>query len=398
MHQWNNDQFAAVPKRIFMTESSKPETDFDPSQSYEEILSTPQAQRSHTSAPLDLVGRMSDELPEDYDPDPTEVVRSRRPPVTLESLIADIKADADKLARDRAALGDVKILARAVKELRYAFKIFTPYRKHRKVTVFGSARLKPEHPSYQQSVEFGRRMAELGWMVLTGAGGGIMEGAHVGAGREMAMGVNIMLPFEQAANPIIMNDHKLINLKYFFTRKLLFVKEVSAIALFPGGFGTQDECFEALTLVQTGKHELMPIVCVDEPNNDYWQKWKQYLEHELLAEELISPEDLSLFRVTNNVEVAVQEILHFFRAFHSMRFVHGRLVLRLNLPVSDDLLTRLNDEFSDLLESGRIERVEPHRLERDEPETLELPRLGLNFDRKKVGRLRQMVDVINQEA
>ena len=373
--------------------------EFDPSQSFQEILSIPLVEQSRGTAPQDLAGRMSDEVPDDiFDPDPTEFVRKPRPPVTLESLIAEIKQNADKLVRDNAALGDVKILARALKELRYAFKIFTPYRQHRKVTVFGSARTKPDHPSYLQSVEFGRRMAALGWMVLTGAGGGIMEGAHVGAGRDMAMGVNIMLPFEQFANPIIHNDHKLINLKYFFTRKLLFVKEVSAIALFPGGFGTQDECFETLTLVQTGKHELMPIVCVDDPANDYWGKWKRYLQDELLSEGLISPEDLSLFKVTNNVDSAIEEILHFFRTYHSMRFVRGRLVLRLNLPVSDDLLTRLNDEFSNLLESGRIERATAHRLESDEPDARDLPRLTLNFDRKKVGRLRQMVDVLNNEA
>lgn len=373
--------------------------EIDPSQSYQEILSTPAHELIRSVAPLDLSARMADELPDDFfEADPTEVVRTPRPPVTLESLIAEIKLNADKLARDNAALGDVKILARALKELRYAFKVFTPYRQHRKVTVFGSARLKPDHPSYQQSVEFGRRMAALGWMVLTGAGGGIMEGAHVGAGRDMAMGVNIMLPFEQAANPIIAKDHKLINLKYFFTRKLLFVKEVSAIALFPGGFGTQDECFETLTLVQTGKHELMPIVCIDEPNNDYWQKWRRYLVEELLSAELISPEDLSLFKVTNSVDEAIHEILHFFRAFHSMRFVRGQLMLRLRLPVSDQLLQRLNDEFGDLLESGRIERATAHRLESDEPDALELPRLLLHFDRKKVGRLRQMVDLINNEA
>lgn len=382
-----------------MTDRPKTPDEFDPSQSFQEILSTPLEEHSRAMAPQDLAARMADELPDDvFDPDPTEVIRQPRPPVTMESLIAGIKQDADKLARDNAALGDVKILARALKELRYAFKIFTPYRQHRKVTVFGSARTKPDHPSYQQSVDFGRRMAALGWMVLTGAGGGIMEGAHVGAGRDMAMGVNIMLPFEQAANPIILNDHKLINLKYFFTRKLLFVKEVSAIALFPGGFGTQDECFETLTLVQTGKHELMPIVCVDDPANDYWQKWRRYLADELLSEGLISPEDLSLFKVTNSVDAAIEEILHFFRAYHSMRFVRGQLILRLNLPVSDDLLTRLNDEFSDLLESGRIERATAHRLESDEPEAIQLPRLTLNFDRKKVGRLRQMVDVLNNEA
>lgn len=382
-----------------MTDRPKAPDEFDPSQSFQEMLSSPLEEQSRAMAPLDLAARMADELPDDvFDPEPTEFIRHPRPPVTLESLIAGIKQDADKLARDNAALGDVKILARVLKELRYAFKIFTPYRQHRKVTVFGSARTKADHPSYQQSVDFGRRMAALGWMVLTGAGGGIMEGAHVGAGRDMAMGVNIMLPFEQAANPIIFNDHKLINLKYFFTRKLLFVKEVSAIALFPGGFGTQDECFETLTLVQTGKHELMPIVCVDDSTNDYWQKWRRYLVDELLSEGLISPEDLSLFKVTNSVDAAIEEILHFFRAYHSMRFVRGQLILRLNLPVSDDLLTRLNDEFSDLLEAGRIERATAHRLESDEPDALQLPRLTLNFDRKKVGRLRQMVDVLNNEA
>jgi uncharacterized protein (TIGR00730 family) len=382
-----------------MTDRPRSPDEFDPTQSFQGILSSPLEEAARVLAPQDLMGRMADELPDDiFDPDPNDLVRQPRPRVTLESLIAEIKQDADKLARDNAALGDVKILARALKELRYAFKIFTPYRQHRKVTVFGSARTKPDHPSYQQSVEFGRRMAALGWMVLTGAGGGIMEGAHVGAGRDMAMGVNIMLPFEQAANPIILNDHKLINLKYFFTRKLLFVKEVSAIALFPGGFGTQDECFETLTLVQTGKHELMPIVCVDDPANDYWQKWRRYLQDELLSEGLISPEDMSLFKVTNNVDEAIEEILHFFRAYHSMRFVRSQLIVRLNLPVSDDLLTRLNDEFADLLESGRIERTTAHRLESDERESLELPRLSLNFDRKKVGRLRQMVDVINNEA
>ena len=382
-----------------MTDRTRPPDELDPSQSFQEILSSPLEELSRAAAPQDLAARMADELPDDaFDLDPTESIRHSRSPVTMESLIAEIKQNADKLARDNAALGDVKILARALKELRYAFKIFTPYRQHRKVTVFGSARTKREHPSYQQSVEFGRRMAALGWMVLTGAGGGIMEGAHVGAGREMAMGVNIMLPFEQSANPIIDKDHKLINLKYFFTRKLLFVKEVSAIALFPGGFGTQDECFETLTLVQTGKHELMPIVCVDDPGNGYWQKWRRYLQDELLSEGLIAPEDLSLFKVTNSVDAAIDEILHFFRAYHSMRFVRGKLILRLNLPVSDDLLTRLNDEFTDLLESGRIERATAHRLESDEPEALALPRLTLNFDRKKVGRLRQMVDLLNDEA
>jgi len=342
---------------------------------------------------------MSDEIPSEFaDGTPIDTRQNARTPITQQSLIDEIKATADKLGRDNAAIGDIKILARVLKELRYAFKVFTPYRRHHKVTVFGSARLKPEHPSYQQSVDFGRKMAELGWMVLTGAGGGIMEGAHVGAGREMSMGLNIMLPFEQSANPIIDQDPKLISLKYFFTRKLLFVKEVGAIALFPGGFGTQDEGFEALTLVQTGKHELMPIVCVDEPNDDYWSKWRRYIHEELEIPSLISPEDLSLFKVTNSVDEAIEEILHFYRAYHSMRFIRNKLVLRLNREISDELLMRLNDEFSSLVESGRIERTTAHKLELDEPDFLSLPRITLDFDRKKVGRLRQMVDVINDNA
>ena len=350
-------------------------------------------------SPQGLPAPNANEIPDDvFDPDPTEFIRQPRSPVTLESLIAEIKLTADKLARDNAALGDVKILARVLKELRYAFKVFTPYRQHRKVTVFGSARLQPDHPSFQQSVEFGRRMAQLGWMVLTGAGGGIMEGAHIGAGRDMAMGVNIMLPFEQSPNSVIAADPKLINLKYFFTRKLLFVKEVGAIALFPGGFGTQDECFEALTLVQTGKHELLPIVCLDDPNDDYWTKWRRYITDELERPGLIATEDLSLFKVTNSVDAAVEEILHFYRVYHSMRFVRGKLVLRLNQEVSDELLARLNTEFTDLLESGRIDRATAHKLESDDTHALTLPRLLLHFDRKKVGRLRQMVNLINDEA
>jgi hypothetical protein len=181
-------------------------------------------------------------LPTEHAPDATGIAR----------LIDEIKETADKFARDNASRGDLKLVSRALKELRYAFKVFTPFRRQRKVTVFGSARLQPDHPIYEQAVEFGRLMAKAGWFVVTGAGGGIMEAAHVGAGRDMSMGLNIMLPFEQSANYVINDDAKLVNLKYFFTRKLLFVKEVHAVAMFPGGFGTLDELFETLTLIQTG--------------------------------------------------------------------------------------------------------------------------------------------------
>jgi hypothetical protein len=312
-------------------------------------------------------------------------------------LIDEIKQTADKLARDQATRGDLKILSRALRELRYAFKVFTPYRRTRKVTVFGSARTPPERPAYQQAVELGRRMAEAGWMVVTGAGGGIMEAAHVGAGKEMSMGLNIMLPFEQEANYVISNDEKLVHFRYFFTRKLLFVKEVHAIVFCAGGFGTLDEAFETLTLVQTGKRDLMPVVCLDEPGGDYWVAWKQFIEDQLLRKGLISPEDISLFRLTDNVEDAANEVLGFYSVYNSTRYVRGKLVLRLHREPSDEFVERLNDEFGDIVETGRIEKVPTHRLEADDEHLMDLPRLGFQFDRKNIGRLRQMVDLINAE-
>ena len=314
-----------------------------------------------------------------------------------EILIAEIKETADKLERDGATRGDLKILARALKELRYAFKVFTPYRRQRKVTVFGSARMPPDHPAYIQSAEFGRRMAKEGWFVVTGAGGGIMEGAHVGAGADMSMGVNIMLPFEQEANYVIEGNEKLVHLKYFFTRKLLFVKEVHAIVCFPGGFGTQDEAFETLTLVQTGKRDLMPIVLIDPPGSNYWGNWKQYVTDNLLADGLISPEDLALFRVTNDVEAAVDEILDFYCVYNSMRYVRGKVVLRLHDEPSDALVKQLNDEFGSILASGRIEKCQAYALEEDDEHLVDLPRLTFDFNRRDIGKLRLMIDAINRE-
>jgi uncharacterized protein (TIGR00730 family) len=312
-------------------------------------------------------------------------------------LIDEIKATADKLAADGATRGDLKILSRALRELRYAFKVFTPFRRNRKVTVFGSARTRPNNPNWVQAEAFGRRMAEEGWMVVTGAGGGIMEAAHQGSGRDMAMGLNIMLPFEQEANPVIEGDAKLVNLKYFFTRKLLFVKEVHAVVTCPGGFGTQDEAFETLTLVQTGKRDLMPLVMLDEPDGTYWQHWESYIKKELLDKGMISPDDMSLFCVTNDVETAVDEIMGFYSVYNSMRFVRDQLVLRLHVEPPDEMVERLNDEFSDVCESGRIKKTLPHRLEDDDQHLITLPRLSLAFNRRAVGRLRQMINVLNSE-
>lgn len=315
---------------------------------------------------------------------------------TRQHLIEELKQTADKLSRDQATVGDLKLLTRSLKELRYAFKVFTPYRRRRKVTVFGSARTPSDHPDFLMSMEFGRRIAAQGWMVVTGAGSGIMEGAHIGAGLEMSMGVNIMLPFEQEANPVIARDEKLVTFRYFFTRKLMFVKEVHAIALFPGGFGTLDELFETLTLVQTGKRDLLPIVCVDMPGSTYWKDWEQFVHRQLLERNLISPEDTSLFRICDTVDDAVQEITQFYSVFHSSRYIRNQLVLRLERNPTDELVEELNRDFHDIVESGVIERVETHPHEKDDEHTRHLPRLAFHFNRRDAGRLRQMINVINQ--
>ncbi|MEQ9407814.1 MAG: TIGR00730 family Rossman fold protein [Fuerstiella sp.] len=312
-------------------------------------------------------------------------------------LIDEIKETADKLAADGATRGDLKILSRALRELRYAFKVFTPYRRNRKVTVFGSARTQPDSPDWQQAELFGRRIAEEGWMVVTGAGGGIMEAAHAGCGREMAMGLNILLPFEQEANPVIEGDEKLVNLKYFFTRKLLFVKEVHAVVSCPGGFGTQDEAFETLTLVQTGKRDLMPMVFLDKPGGTYWSGWLDYIRTELLDKGMISPSDMSLFLVTDDVEEAVDEVLDFYSVYNSMRFIRDKLVIRLHREPSEQLLERLNDEFQDVVSAGQISKTKAHKLEADDEHLLHLPRLTFQFNRRAVGRLREMVDLLNAE-
>jgi len=323
--------------------------------------------------------------------------RARPPhaPVSKEQLVAEMHEAVDKLLKDGASRGDIKILHRALKELRYAFKVFAPFRGRRKVSVFGSARCPADCATYRQAVEFGRLMAEQGWMVVTGASTGIMEAGHVGAGREASLGVNILLPFEQNANYIIAGDRKLVHLKYFFTRKLIFVKESHAVALFPGGFGTMDEAFEVLTLVQTGKRDLIPLVFVDEPGGDYWREWARYVRHCLLDRKYISPEDLRLFLVTDDVKRAVEEILRFYSVYHSMRYVREKLVLRLQRPVAEELLDKLNEHYRDIVVSGRIEQSGPLPEEADDPYLAHLTRLVFHFNRRDFGRLRALIDEIN---
>jgi len=322
----------------------------------------------------------------------------RRGALGVAELVESIKELADRLIQDGTSRGDLKILARTLRELRYAFKVFKPYRHDRKVTIFGSARTPAEDPCYVQAVEFSQAMARHGWLVVTGAAQGIMEAGHVGAGREHSMGLNILLPFEQEANPIIAGDHKLVHLKYFFTRKLMFVKESNAMCLMPGGFGTLDEGFELITLLQTGKRDMVPVVLLDEPGGTYWAAFERVIREQLLDRGMIGEEDLSLFRRTDRVEEAVEEILGFYRVYHGMRYVRTKLVLRLNSAPSEATLGRINDEFTDILEEGRFTLSGALPEEKDEPELAELPRLFFQFNRRNLGRLRQLIDVINREG
>jgi uncharacterized protein (TIGR00730 family) len=240
-------------------------------------------------------------------------------------------------------------------------------------------------------------MRKKNWMVITGAGDGIMKAGHDGAGRENSFGVAIRLPFEQKTNSVIADDPKLVNFKYFFTRKLLFIKEASAIALFPGGFGTQDEGFEALVLIQTGKAALVPVVLVDAPGGTYWQHWRTYVQAELLRTGMISPEDMNLFKLTDDAEVAANEITDFYKRYHSSRYVAEKLVLRINSPISNDLLTELNDKYTAIMPSGKIEQF-AGPVEGEENEYPDKARLTLTFNRKGLGALRLLINDLNRGA
>ncbi len=318
------------------------------------------------------------------------------PPADNTDLVDEIKRTADKLLADGTGRGEVKLIATALKELRYCFKVFAGYRGTRKVAVFGSARTRPDHPAYLAAQQFGERMSDSGWMTMTGAAAGIMEAGHAGAKRDKSFGLSIILPFESAVNRVIHGDPKLMNLKYFFTRKLAFVKEADAVAVFPGGYGTHDELFEALTLIQTGKSHLFPIVLVDQPGGRYWKKWLAFVTDDLLGEGYISAEDLSLVRVTDSVDEAVDEVTRFYRVYHSMRFVRGQLVLRLNRPLSAATMSRLAEEFADIAAGGRFEQSAMLGAEANEPALKDLPRLRFGFKRHAMGRLRQLIDVLNE--
>ncbi len=300
-----------------------------------------------------------------------------------------------RLARENDDLGDIKLINAALKELRYSMGVFAPYKDTRKLSIFGSARTPTDHPNYQAAVQLGAAIADRGWMVITGAGPGIMAAGVEGAGSEDSFGVGITLPFEEKAAATIAEDPKLMNFKYFFTRKLTFMKESHGYALLPGGFGTMDESFELLTLLQTGKTVPAPVVLLDAPGGDYWHGWYEFVTKQLLTDGLISAEDLNLVKLTDSVDEAVEEMCTFFRNYHSIRFVGRRLVIRLNHAPTPELLESLNADFADIVVGGGYESIEPTSSEVRDGDNLDLHRVSFEFNRRHFARLRQLIDALN---
>jgi uncharacterized protein (TIGR00730 family) len=309
--------------------------------------------------------------------------------------VFELIASAVRMAREHADRGDLKIANAALKEMRYAFRAFAPYRAARKAAIFGSARVEAHDPLYEHTRRLAATLAARDWMVITGAGPGIMEAGVEGAGPEQSFGVSIRLPFEPAATQFVSGDPKLVNFRYFFTRKLAFIKEAHGFVLLPGGFGTLDEAFELLTLVQTGKTEPSPIVLLDVPGGTFWAHWRSFVESELAGHGYISKPDLSLVRVHDDTEAAVDELVGFYGNYQSQRFVQGRLVLRMrHAPAAADC-TRLSDEFADILLRGDIEPIDATEAEVAGNDALDLERLALWFDRRSWARLRQLIDRLN---
>lgn len=314
------------------------------------------------------------------------------PEMVREMILAALKAGQE--IRQRA---DLKLMNTTVKEMRYTTKVFSAYHDVKKVTVFGSARTKPGQPLYTMARRFGEKLAEQGFMVITGGGPGIMQAVNEGAGPEHSFGVNIRLPFEQRSNPVLEGNPRNISYKYFFNRKVAFLKESDAVVLFPGGFGTLDEAMETLTLVQTGKRNPLPLVLMDEVGGSYWAHWSRFLERELLARGYVDSADFDLFERVDSVDEGFEKIAQFYRRYHSLRYVDKKLVIRMTSALDPKGVESLQTRFADILtRSGGIKPSGPLPEEADEPEIQSLPRLVIDFSRKKFGRLKTLIDAINQ--
>lgn len=313
-------------------------------------------------------------------------------------LIAELIRDSIRLGSDSSSTLNLKIAGAAIAEMREAFAMFAQFANRKKVTIFGSARTTKDDPVYKQTEAVAAKLAARGWMVVTGAGPGIMEAGMSGAGREMSIGVSIRLPFETSANSIIAGDEKYVAMRYFFTRKLMLVKESQAFICVPGGFGTLDEMFELLTLSQTGKGNPVPIVVLDLPNDPFWEDLDSFIKRTLLPRKLVSSQDLALYRICSSVDEAVHEITSFYSTYHSMRFVGKRLILRLNHEIKDQLLQKINNQFADICVNSTIERTTSTKVELEDDDNVDKPRIAFQFARRDFGRLRQLIDAINDGA
>jgi uncharacterized protein (TIGR00730 family) len=311
------------------------------------------------------------------------------------ALIEEMITTALKIARDGMTVADLKLINRSAKEMRSAAKIFAPFKHLRKVVVFGSARSARDSPDYKMAAQFACEMVRQGFMLIAGGSDGIMGAVQRGAGRAHSFALGIRLPSERRANEPIEGDPKLVTLNYFFTRKLSFVKEAHAFALLPGGFGTMDEAFEVLTLMQTGKARIVPVVLLDRPRGKYWETWKQFLTKRLLKFGFISEEDFAFFKIKHNAQDAAAEIAQFYKVFHSARWAGDRFVIRVNRPLSNEALADLNNHFRDIVRTGEIVQHAAPGKQIDELETPRLPRLIFTPVRSRFGRFRQLIDSIN---
>lgn len=308
-------------------------------------------------------------------------------------LIKDQLVTALKLLTDGRHTGELKLMTAAFKELRYAYQVFSRYDTKPKISIFGSARTPEDDADYKVCVEFSRILADRGWLCITGAGDGIMKAGHEGPGAESSIGLSIRLPFETTANDVIAGDDKLINFRYFFTRKLMFVSQCDAVAVFPGGFGTQDEIFEALTLIQTGKSGMIPIVLCEAPERNYWGHWDNYVRRSLLNTGMISPEDLNLFYITRDMDDAARHIRQFYKNYHSSRYVNNDLVIRIKRKLNPGDVARLNEEFGSLVAQGDIVQRGAYEIE---GEFMDLPRIAFTHTRHNIGLIRRLIDRINE--
>ena len=320
--------------------------------------------------------------------DGMELGRNRR-------LAGQLLGSAFALLDDHPSLLDLKIASAALEEMREAFKMFAPFHDVPKVTIFGSARTQMADPLYMQARKVAAGLAESGWMVVTGAGPGIMQAGMEGAGRDMSIGVSIRLPFEQGANPVIAGDVKYVSMKYFFTRKLMLVKESKGFVCLPGGFGTLDETLELLTLTQTGKGLPVPIVLLDTPGDPYWEKFHDFVGRQLVERGLVSPADTELYLVTDDCQAAIDEVLGFYRNYDSIRYIGHLAVMRMKQSPTDEQLASLNERFGPLCESGVIARATPYEPERRENDKLDLARIAYTFAGHSSGVQRELIDAVN---